>query len=692
MSERISVAAGWLLVLAPGALIVALGFSAGGFFPGVVALGAIGLGLALVLRLTLAEQPFAGLSVAYVGGAAALALFALWTLISASWSDAPARAMIEYDRALLYLLAFVLFGVLARTPERLRWMLRAIAFGAVLLCVCGFVTRALPDVWSVRPTVENARLSYPLTYWNALGLLAGVALVLCFALTSDLRESRVGRVLAAAVLPVLAATLLLTFSRGAVFAVVAGLVAVIVVGRPGALLSGLLVGVPAMAVAVRAAYDADLLATADPTTKAAVVQGHELAMVVGICVLAAGAGRALLLLVDAWIVRLDLAERLLGRPCVRWGARAGVAVAAIALLVGLGAPGELQHRYDGFRGVSDVDDGDDGGGIRDRLTAVGNNGRIVHWSVALNAFRDDRLRGDGAGTYGLRWDRDRTQTFQVEDAHSLYFEVLAELGLVGMIVLGAALLLILGGLLARARGPDRMVGAGLFAAALTWALHAGVDWDWEMPAITLWVFAVGALALAAPAPASAAVSADAPELAEGAAEDAPAEDAPAQDAPPARRSMSNLLRIVAALGCLVLLVVPATILRSQGPLVESARAFSRGDCPAAIDHALDSTAALGVRPEPYVVLGYCDVRLGQPLLGVQAMENAVRVDPSNWESYYGLALVRAAAELDPRPAARTAARLNPSDSDLATAAVKLFDTDDKRAWPRRALRAALPFE
>ena len=42
-----------------------------------------------------------------------LALFAVWTLLSAGWSDAPARAMIEFDRALAYLLVVVLIGSLA---------------------------------------------------------------------------------------------------------------------------------------------------------------------------------------------------------------------------------------------------------------------------------------------------------------------------------------------------------------------------------------------------------------------------------------------------------------------------------------------------------------------------------------------------------------------------------------------------
>jgi len=670
MSRRISATGAALLVLVPGVLVVAFGFHAGGFFAGTVAAGVILLGLALVLRITLAERPFANLSMPFVGAAAALALLAVWTLVSSAWSGAPARALVEYDRVLLYLLAFVLGGAIGRTPDRLRWAIRAVAFAAVVVCACGFVTRALPDVWSVPVSVSNERLGYPLTYWNALGLLAAIGLVLCFALTSDARESRIGRVLAAAALPLLAATLLLTFSRGAVVAAIAGVVVVVVAGRPAALLSGMLVAVPSVLVALNGAYGANLLAQIDPRTAAATAQGHDLALLVALCALAAGAARALLLVLDAGIARLTVPERLRCRG-LRWAANGAPAVLVLVAAIAVGAPGEISARYDGFFNEREVSDS---GGVRSRLLAVGNNGRIGHWDVALNAYRENRLHGDGAGTYALRWDKDRTVTFQAEDGHSLYVEVLGELGLVGIALLASALLLILGGFARLARGPDRMIGAALFAAGLTWALHAGVDWHWEMPAVTAWVFAVGGLALAG------RVDPSLPP--------AYTPDAAQRRLPPA---LGNVGRIVAAIGVLLVLLVPLSILRSQGPLQEAAQAWSRGDCATAIDRALASRDALGVRPEPYVLIGYCDVRLGRPKLAVRALERAVRLDPDNWEMHYGLALVRGAAGLDPRAQARDAARLNPSDSDLATALVASFKgTDDPRAWRQRALRAPLP--
>ena len=60
----------------------------------------------------------------------------------------------------------------------------------------------------------------------------------------------------------------------------------------------------------------------------------------------------------------------------------------------------------------------------------------------------------------------------------------AELGLVGL--LGLALLV--GGTAVSARDAlrrDPEAVAGMCAATLVWFLHASIDWDWQLPAVTL---------------------------------------------------------------------------------------------------------------------------------------------------------------------------------------------------------------
>jgi hypothetical protein len=98
---------------------------------------------------------------------------------------------------------------------------------------------------------------------------------------------------------------------------------------------------------------------------------------------------------------------------------------------------------------------------------------------------------------------------------------------------------------------------------------------------------------------------------------------------------------------------------------------------------------LSVRPEPFEVLAYCDSRLGLHTLAERAMRSALERDPENWELYYGLALVRASAGRDPRPAARRALRLNPRGA-LAREASRRFRGSDPGTWRKRASGARLP--
>src|SRR4051794_4938833 len=89
-----SAALGGLLLL-PGVLTVYTAFHGGGFFAGTQGGLAVVLALLLLLRITLAEHPFAGAGRLLAVTAGCLALFAAWALLSASWSDAPARALLE---------------------------------------------------------------------------------------------------------------------------------------------------------------------------------------------------------------------------------------------------------------------------------------------------------------------------------------------------------------------------------------------------------------------------------------------------------------------------------------------------------------------------------------------------------------------------------------------------------------------
>jgi hypothetical protein len=70
----------------------------------------------------------------------------------------------------------------------------------------------------------------------------------------------------------------------------------------------------------------------------------------------------------------------------------------------------------------------------------------------------------------------------VLDAHSLYVETLAELGPIGLVLLAVALSV---PIVAAVRVRDDPLAAGAAAAYAAFLVHAGLDWDWEMPAVTL---------------------------------------------------------------------------------------------------------------------------------------------------------------------------------------------------------------
>jgi O-antigen ligase len=129
-----------------------------------------------------------------------------------------------------------------------------------------------------------------------------------------------------------------------------------------------------------------------------------------------------------------------------------------------------------------------------RLGSVGTN-RYAYWRVAMDTARAEPLRGAGAGSFRVEWLRERPFAENARDAHSLYLETLAELGIVGLL----ALLALLGGIAlgaGRVFAADPGLATGPIAGLAVWAVHAGVDWDWEMPGVTLVAITLAGLVLA----------------------------------------------------------------------------------------------------------------------------------------------------------------------------------------------------
>jgi hypothetical protein len=267
----------------------------------------------------------------------------------------------------------------------------------------------------------------------------------------------------------------------------------------------------------------------------------------------------------------------------------------------------------------------------------------------MKGFAESPVTGKGAGTYEFTWDRHRTVALLIVDAHSLYLETMTELGVVGLLLLAATIIAILVRLARRARGPNRIVYAALFCAALAWAVHAGVDWDWEMPVVTAWIFAVGGAALAATAPVR---------------------------HPPLVGSRN---RVPLAVALLVTALTPVLLLISQDRLETAASAFEQNNCTRASSAAISTINVLAIRPEPYQILGYCDLAAGRAQDAVAAMRKAVHYESVNWEYHWGLAIAEGYAGIDPRPEVATAARMNPQEA-LVSQALPAFRAASAAGW------------
>lgn len=643
---------GWiaLVAFAPTALIY-LSFNAGGYFPSSYGLAAVAFAGALVLRSTLGSRPFEGFSKTLAIPLCALALYAAFQLASALWSQATANTLDSFALTLLYLLAFTLFGSIRYTRRRLDWIVLAVVAGLGAVCVIGLISRLLPHTWPTDHTFYADRLNYPLTYWNAEGMLAAIVLILGFHLSAD-RAGHWGlRVGAAALLPAVAATLLLTFSRGALAVTIVGLLAYCLLTRFSTLPTALLAVAPPVAIALRSAWDATALAGNDPTGPAAVSQGHHVALVVGACTLGAGLLRAGLLLIDRRIATSPLVRRP-PRRAVRVGLGVGFAVVVLAIVLAAGGAGFTHRQYDKFvHGTGEVHVAQ----TRERLTDPANNGRLPLWRAALDIYDAHPLRGSGAGTYQQYYSRYRTEAGHVVDAHSLYLQSLAELGLVGFVLILIVVLGVLGGLISRIRGPDRPLYAALFAVTLAWAIHQGFDWDWQMPAVTLGIFMLAGLALARPGDGKVGL---------------------------AGLPMSRLL---VALGWLLLAICPLLVSTSYARLERSAAELKRGECSSARTETLSSLSASAKRPQAYVVIGLCDLEQGYAQSAVPAMSEAASLEPQSWEEWYWLAVARAGAGLDPHAAIARALTLNPLENGLRNARREL-SSGDPRAWERAAPR------
>ena len=411
--------------------------------------------------------------------AALLALAALCglTAVSIAWAPVLGDAAHDSYRLLLYCAAFLLALCCLRPAPLRRRVPELLLAGIAVVALYSLAGRLFPGVVdATNAPGAGDRLNQPLRYWNALGVLMAIGIVLAIATASDRERPPRLRALACALAAPCGVALILTYSRASWLALGAGVVFLIALRprRSTAVAAALALGGVGLLGGIVQAFGAVLHLEGARGAQGAVFAALTLAV-------AAGVAFACLRLLDG-----PRAEDPLPLGA---GVRRALAVAAIPVAIGIG----VAIAFQGER-TENVKTGPG------RVVTLQTN-RDAIWGVALDAFADHPVAGVGSGGFQGEWLRERDERDRALDAHSLYIETLAELGLVGALILAALLAAIGTGVAAgwRRRPGDPVLVAAI-AGLVAFAVHAAFDWDWEVPAVTLVALALAAAALRDPEP------------------------------------------------------------------------------------------------------------------------------------------------------------------------------------------------
>jgi hypothetical protein len=505
LSRRAAPAA---LPLAVAAAIVALAFSGGGYALGVRSPVGIAVwwtaGLAIALGLwprTRIPRP-AMHALCLLGGLALLAG------VSTTWADSAEGAIDEAGRSAFYLGVLLLVVSGARRASAARWS-DGMAMGIAAVGVAALASRLFPALGAGTSASQyfdgELYLSYPLDYWNGLAAFVALSFPLLLRVAVDGRAGW-SRPVALGLLPALAGTLYLTSSRGGMLAAaVAATVFTILCARrlrAACALAG--AGIGSLAVVVLLS-SREALVDGPFDSSVAASQGRSAALLIALVCFAVGL---------AWHTLQDV-RLALPRPsrALRRGAIAiGVLLVAAAVVAA-----DPAARFDSFSAVppdpyASIAHGAEDIGTGSHLLSGGGNGRWQFWQGAIDAFGEKPLLGHGAGSYEAWWAQHGSIAYFTRQAHSLFLETAAELGLAGLLLLVG-----LAGVVAlsatrryrAATGTHRTTIAALVAVTAGYAVAAGLDWMWEIPAVTIvGLIAIGLLTASGTLPADAADAAE----------------------------------------------------------------------------------------------------------------------------------------------------------------------------------------
>jgi hypothetical protein len=592
----------------------------GGYFPTSWAWPTVALawiaGLAVLLR------PLVRLSRLEIACCSALGLFALWTGASALWSPNVGQTVLVFERTLIYV-AGVAAALLVMRSGSYRALLAGVAGATTLVTSYAVLTRIYPDRFHFDRAVSGNRLAAPLGYWNGLGLFAALGILLLVGFAAHAHQTR-GRIGATVALFPHVLALYFTFSRGAWAALAIGALVLIVLDtRRMRLILSLFVTAPFLAVVVLYASRQKDLTQVSNLGPSAASEGRHIALLAFALAIAAGTAMLAVTRAERRLRVPQMAERL-SAPVLA----AGAIVALLAVFVHYGSPQSLARRgWNAFNAPPVAAKSD----LNARLFTLSGSWRADLWRVALDDTRAHPLLGSGAGTYREEWLSRRTVATDVVNAHNLYLETLAELG-----PLGLGLLLVALGtpLVAGFRARRRTLVPVATAAYVAFLVHAGVDWDWQLPGLTLAALFTAAAILGA------------------ARRDAHVRLLGTK----ARAAVVAVLFVIALVSGLALLPNRAT--RDSGHAILQER-FGAAENSARTAHDWAPWDA-----RPLQLLGEAQLQQGRFTAAAANFREAIAKDRGSYELWLDLAL--ATKGRIRRDAAHEALRLNPLSSEIAS--------------------------
>lgn len=565
-----------------------------------------------------------------------LLLLVVITVASIIWAADPGRAFVKAAQATSVLGLFSLCLACSRRGSGRGW-LAGITAGLTFLVCLGLLGRFLPGIGDDVELTANlsgvaGRLSWPFGYWNALGAAAAMSFVGLLWLAARARRRSL-QALAAAFLPALLVAIYLTSSRGAVAALLVGLLVLLGFGPDRRqLAAALLTALATGSVLVGMASQMPELAHAE-TGATARNQGY---LLLALTVVAAMVSAILWI----WVAGVLKRTRVWRVPPGAWIA---ISIGVLVALV-IADPVKQVRVFTQTPQLAASGDSLEANTTTAHLLSVGGNGRWQFWSTAFEAFKDEPLHGIGAGGYRDFYAEHRETPMIARHAHSLPLQILGELGLLGALIALLFLLTILSTAWQRWREerldratPQRALDSAaserswtvippLLGIASAGLLSMSIDWTAEFPAIAAPVL-IALACLAGPA------TMRAPE--EIGDEGSPAVDHEKQ--PDGTGSPSGLTAsLVAALAILLAggsIWIAAISFGVATNLNASRSAVSAGDLDRAAQEAKDAIDLLPKAAEPRVQLALVEELQGDYRSALASVNDAIERGPRTSSSH-----------------------------------------------------------